>query len=49
MACFGILAHYLTGSHLPNVMLTCNCIVLHYALVMYNKSISEIDIVQSIA
>ena len=31
------------------VMLSCNGIVLNYAFVMYNKSISKIDIVQSIA
>ena len=30
-------------------MLSCNGIVLNYAFVMYNKSISKIDIVQSIA
>ena len=31
------------------VMLSCNGIVLNYAFVMYNKSISKIDIVQNIA
>ena len=31
------------------VMLSCNGIVLNYAFVLYNKSISKIDIVQSIA
>ena len=31
------------------VMLSCNDIVLNYAFVMYNKSISKIDIVQNIA
>ncbi|WP_249538987.1 hypothetical protein [Anaerobutyricum hallii] len=30
-------------------MLSCNGIVLNYAFVMYNKSISKIDIVQNIA
>lgn len=30
-------------------MLSCNGIVLNYAFVMYNKSISKIDMVQSIA
>ena len=30
-------------------MLSCNSIVLNYAFVLYNKSISKIDIVQSIA
>ena len=32
-----------------SVMLSCNGIVLNYAFVMYNKSISKIDIVQNIA
>ena len=31
------------------VMLSCNGIVLNYAFVMYNKSLSKIDIVQNIA
>ena len=31
------------------VMLSCNGIVLNYAFVLYNKSISKIDIVQDIA
>ena len=31
------------------VMLSCNGIVLNYAFVLYNKSISKIDIVQNIA
>ena len=31
------------------VMLFCNGIVLNYAFVLYNKSISKINIVQSIA
>ena len=30
-------------------MLSCNGIVLNYAFVLYNKSISKIDIVQNIA
>ena len=30
-------------------MLSCNGIVLNYAFVMYNKSISKIDIIQNIA
>ena len=30
-------------------MLSCNGIVLNYAFVMYNKSLSKIDIVQNIA
>lgn len=30
-------------------MLSCNGIILNYAFVLYNKSISKIDIVQNIA
>ena len=37
------------GHQAVAVMLSCNGIVLNYAFVMYNKSISKIDIVQSIA
>ena len=35
------------GHQAVAVMLSCNGIVLNYAFVMYNKSISKIDIVQS--
>ncbi len=37
------------GHQAVAVMLSCNGIVLNYAFVMYNKSISKIDIVQNIA
>ena len=37
------------GHQAVAVMLSCNGIVLNYAFVMYNNSISKIDIVQSIA
>ena len=37
------------GHQAVTVMLSCNGIVLNYALVLYNKSISKIDIVQNIA
>lgn len=37
------------GHQTVAVMLSCNGIVLNYSFVMYNKSISKIDIVQSIA
>ena len=37
------------GHQAVAVMLSCNGIVLNYAFVLYNKSISKIDIVQSIA
>ena len=37
------------GHQTVAVMLSCNGIVLNYAFVMYNKSISKIDIVQNIA
>ena len=37
------------GHQAVAVMLSCNGIVLNYDFVMYNKSISKIDIVQSIA
>ncbi len=37
------------GHQAVAVMLSCNGIVLNYAFVLYNKSISRIDIVQSIA
>lgn len=37
------------GHQAVAVMLSCNSIVLNYAFVLYNKSISKIDIVQSIA
>ena len=37
------------GHQTVAVMLSCNGIVLNYAFVMYNKSVSKIDIVQSIA
>ena len=37
------------GHQAVAVILSCNGIVLNYALVLYNKSISKIDIVQSIA
>ena len=37
------------GHQAVAVMLSCNGIVLNYAFVMYNKSISKIDIVQKIA
>ena len=37
------------GHQAAAVMLSCNGIVLNYAFVMYNKSISKIDIVQNIA
>lgn len=50
---------YLHQSHLKGkpdywhqavaVMLSCNGVVLNYALVLYNKSFSKIDIVQNIA
>lgn len=36
------------GHQAVAVMLSCNGIVLNYAFVMYNKSISKIDIVQNI-
>ena len=35
------------GHQAVAVMLSCNGIVLNYAFVMYNKSISKIDIVQN--
>ena len=37
------------GHQAVAVMLSCNGIVLNYAFVLYNKSISKIDIVQNIA
>ena len=37
------------GHQAVAVILSCNGIVLNYAFVMYNKSISKIDIVQNIA
>ena len=37
------------GHQAVSVMLSCNGIVLNYAFVLYNKSISKIDIVQDIA
>ena len=37
------------GHQAVAVMFSCNGIVLNYAFVLYNKSISKIDIVQSIA
>ena len=37
------------GHQAVAVMLSCNGIVLNYAFVMYNKSISKIDIVENIA
>ena len=37
------------GHQAVAVMLFCNGIVLNYAFVLYNKSISKINIVQSIA
>ena len=37
------------GHQAVAVMLSCNGIVLNYTFVMYNKSISKIDIVQNIA
>ena len=37
------------GHQAVTVMLSCNGIILNYAFVMYNKSISKIDIVQNIA
>ena len=37
------------GHQAVSVMLSCNGIVLNYAFVLYNKSISKIDIVQNIA
>jgi len=37
------------GHQAVTVMLSCNGIVLNYAFVMYNKSISKIDIIQNIA
>ena len=37
------------GHQAVAVMLSCNGIVMNYAFVMYNKSISKIDIVQNIA
>ena len=37
------------GHQAVAVMLSCNGIVLNYAFVMYNKSISKIDIAQNIA
>ena len=37
------------GHQAVSVLLSCNGIVLNYAFVMYNKSISKIDIVQNIA
>ena len=37
------------GHQAVAVMLSCNGIVLNYSFVLYNKSISKIDIVQSIA
>ena len=37
------------GHQAVAVMLSCNGIVLNYAFVMYNKSISKIDIVEKIA
>ena len=37
------------GHQAVAVMLSCNDIVLNYAFVMYNKSVSKIDIVQNIA
>ena len=37
------------GHQAVAVMLSCNGIVLNYAFVMYNKSVSKIDIVQNIA
>ena len=37
------------GHQAVAVMLSCNGIVLNYAFVMYNKSISKIDIVQNIS
>ena len=37
------------GHQAVAVMLSCNGIVLNYAFVMYNKSLSKIDIVQNIA
>lgn len=37
------------GHQAVAVMLSCNGIVLNYAFVMYNKSISKIDIIQNIA
>lgn len=37
------------GHQAVAVMLSCNGIVLNYAFVLYNKSVSKIDIVQSIA
>ena len=37
------------GHQAVAVLLSCNGIVLNYAFVMYNKSISKIDIVQNIA
>lgn len=37
------------GHQAVAVMLSCNGIVLNYAFVMYNKSISKIDIVQNMA
>ena len=36
------------GHQAVSVMLSCNGIALNYAFVMYNKSVSKIDIVQSI-
>ena len=37
------------GHQAVAVMLSCNGIILNYAFVLYNKSISKIDIVQNIA
>ena len=37
------------GHQAVAVMLSCNGIVLNYAFVMYNKSVSKIDLVQNIA
>lgn len=37
------------GHQAVAVMLSCNCIVLNYAFVLYDKSILKIDIVQNIA
>ncbi len=37
------------GHQAVAIMLSCNGIILNYAFVMYNKSISKIDIVQNIA
>lgn len=37
------------GHQAVAIMLSCNGVILNYAFVMYNKSISKIDIVQNIA